>query len=423
MKKLLLSVLALTALGCGVELDRSSEVKTLRVLGMHKTKSYAQPGDEVTFSMLWYDPEGRDVRPQWFVMPNIPGVTGPPDTLPDDLFSGTLFPTCVNPPQDSYYGCLAVLAGLTSREAFQQLTDLDVDPLPAERDAEQLRQDSITVRVPRSTTSLSGFIQLPHSQTCSARANDAPNDPLAEVGECSSMLHGTQDPRQPELGSLFMWYALCPGELKFDDSVEEGFPLICLDDDGNPLGPDDYVLGYSQIYVYEDLVNRNPVMRPGMEIDGERVDACVGVECLADTSEPPTECGDGVACLDVCTKSNEDDCDEVDIKPIVPQAFTCNDDGEPDANGDGECANAERDEVAFEAYDRNQTEQMWIRYYADQGRMSSEVRLLNDALQGWNSDYGTKLRVPTEPGPVTIWAVAADNRGGQNWVRAHAVVR
>jgi hypothetical protein len=66
---------------------------------------------------------------------------------------------------------------------------------------------------------------------------------------------------------------------------------------------------------------------------------------------------------------------------------------------------------------------MWIRYYTDHGRMASEVRLLNDAVAGWNSDYGTELRIPIEPGPLTIWAVAADNRGGQNWVRAQALVR
>jgi hypothetical protein len=398
-------------------------VETLRVLGVHKTKSYAQPGDEVTFSMLWHDPEGRDVKPQWFVLPDIPGLTSAPGTLPDDLFGGALFPTCINPPQDSYYGCLGVLAGLTSRDVFQQLTGLDVDPLPLEQNADPLRQDTITVRVPRSTTPLQGLAQLPHAQTCRARSNDAGGDQPAALGECQGMLHPTQDPRQPDLGSLFMWYTLCPGELVFDESVKEGFPLLCLDDDGDPYGPDDYVLGYSQIFIYDELVNRNPILDAKMEIDGQRVDACLGTECLEQPEDPPTECGDGVACLDVCTKADEDDCGEVDIKPLIPQFFSCDAQGQPDDAGDLECSNAERDQIAFQAYGRTQTEQMWIRYYTDHGRMGSEVRLLNDALEGWNTDYGTKLRVPNEPGPLTIWAVAADNRGGQNWVRAHAVVR
>jgi hypothetical protein len=75
------------------------------------------------------------------------------------------------------------------------------------------------------------------------------------------------------------------------------------------------------------------------------------------------------------------------------------------------------------AYGREGSEQMWIRYYVDQGRAASEVRLLNDSQTGWNEDYGTELRLPKEEGPITIWAVTYDNRGGQNWVRAFAYAK
>jgi hypothetical protein len=87
------------------------------------------------------------------------------------------------------------------------------------------------------------------------------------------------------------------------------------------------------------------------------------------------------------------------------------------------CPNAEPDTLSVLAYGRSGIEQMWIRYYVDRGRASSEVRLLNDSQLGWNDDYGTNLRIPNEEGPVTIWAVTYDNRGGQNWVRAHAYVK
>jgi hypothetical protein len=80
---LLAGLLALgSALGCGPEFDPSSEVTTLRVLGLKKDKPYAQPGDTVQLQLLWHDAKGRDVQ--------------------------TLFiDGCVNPPGDLYYGCFA----------------------------------------------------------------------------------------------------------------------------------------------------------------------------------------------------------------------------------------------------------------------------------------------------------------------------
>ncbi len=66
---------------------------------------------------------------------------------------------------------------------------------------------------------------------------------------------------------------------------------------------------------------------------------------------------------------------------------------------------------------------MWIRYYADGGSLGSQVRLLNDATTGWNNDYGTTFRAPKKKGPMHIWAVVQDNRGGASWVRVPIMVQ
>lgn len=257
--------------------------------------------------------------------------------------------------------------------------------------------DSVTITVPQSTQEVEtalGRFQIPRSESC---------DPMDS--ECRSVYHEPPDDKLPDFGSLFMFFALCPGSLSFDASIKEGFGLLCRDEDGNALGASDFVFGYSQIFLYENFQNENPVI-DGMRIGGEVAEnACVGLDCLNDDEEPPEECTSGVICLDACTKADEDDCPEIDVKPILEEA-----------------KNVESDSVAEQAYGRDYEEQMWIRYYTDRGRMASEVRLLNDAVAGWNSDYGTELRVPQEPGPITIWAVVADNRGGQNWVRVRAVV-
>jgi hypothetical protein len=77
-----------SALGCGPEFNPSSEVTTLRVMGVKKDKPYAQPGEQVSLKLLWHDPKGRtDVQ---------------------RAFIGG----CVNPLGDLYYGCF---------ESFQRL--------------------------------------------------------------------------------------------------------------------------------------------------------------------------------------------------------------------------------------------------------------------------------------------------------------
>src|SRR5690606_12215025 len=41
--------------GCGPELDRISELKTLRILGVKKSAPYARPGESVELEMFWED--------------------------------------------------------------------------------------------------------------------------------------------------------------------------------------------------------------------------------------------------------------------------------------------------------------------------------------------------------------------------------
>jgi hypothetical protein len=415
---LLLGSLALT--GCGAELDRSSKVETLRVIGVHKSASYARAGEEVSFSMLWHDPKGRDITPVWFAVPEaaVSLLVDPlaeqldaeplPDAATAALWqnSDVLLPLCTNPERDSYAGCLGLhaLAFGSSPGAVALLSR------PG---------DSLTLRAPVSIVSHPKFAGngLPAVQDCPGQAGadaaDAEGEPSLGAYTCGSIYHPPPDADDlPNFGSMFAFFALCAGQLEYDASVKEGFGLLCLDEDDEPLGPADFVFGYSQVFLYADLRNANPVLE-GMLVDGEEASACLGLECLED-GDPPEECGDGVPCLDVCEEEDEDNCPEIKIKPIIPRSYDCD---------SGSCDNAERDELAQLAYGRSVGEQMWIRYYADQGEMASEVKLLNDATTGWNSDFGTELRLPQEAGPVRIWAVAYDNRGGQNWVRVDAVAQ
>ncbi|HEY6723351.1 MAG TPA: hypothetical protein VI197_04940 [Polyangiaceae bacterium] len=430
MKKwLALCVLGLT--GCGAELERSSEVETLRVLGVHKSQSYAKAGEQVTFSMLWHDPEGREITPVWFAAteaemdlvsraleldcdptadPADPDCEclSDPEACPESEGarpwdpSDALLPLCANPPRDTYYECL-------------QLHNVLADPTL--RALASKPGESITLNVPTSTVvppseQLPSDFGLPSLKPCKD---------VSDSFECRGAYHEPPDRNLPDFGSMFVFFALCPGELDFEN-VREGFGLVCNDETGEAFGPDDFQFGYSQIFLYDEIENHNPVVE-GIALDGVEVPAaCIGPACLEGEDELPVGCDGDIPCFKVCTESNEDDCPEIDVKPIIFERVPCSDSDDGPGCDDAERNNAERDEVAKIAYGRNSEEQMWIRYYANQGRMASEVRLLNDATTGWNSDYGTELRLPQEPGPLRVWAVVYDNRGGQDWVRVDAYV-
>ena len=84
------ALVALSALGCGVDFDPASKVSTLRVLAVQKDKPYARPGDSVTLQLLWHDPSfalGAEPAPEiaWLAScENPPGDFGCGDGMTGD---------------------------------------------------------------------------------------------------------------------------------------------------------------------------------------------------------------------------------------------------------------------------------------------------------------------------------------------------
>jgi hypothetical protein len=67
-------------------------------------------------------------------------------------------------------------------------------------------------------------------------------------------------------------------------------------------------------------------------------------------------------------------------------------------------------------------QQMWVAYHSTNGEFTKGLRLVEDATQGWNEDNGTEWTAPAEPGPVRLWGVIRDNRGGTAWVEGKIIV-
>jgi len=327
------------ATACGPELTPISEVESLRIIGVRKSASYAQPGEKVQMQMLWED--GRD-------------------SVPDDvdIFFGFW---CLNPLGDTYVGCLNQSGNVQPQFA--------------------VNQSNFELTIPED-----------------------------------SLQPSVLDTNLPDYGTAVVFYGICNGTLDVSSlgspppegtDLGEGVLPTCKDADGAALGPDDFIVGFSKVFIYEELRNENPRIT-GIQVDGKDVAIdCIDEDC--DGPFPPLEmegCEEGIACIESC----EEDGDFTTCPEIALEAVVDRDSAELDALGNLG-ASTELEEF------------IWVSYLADRGRITPPLKLVNDARSGWNPDLETSIYAPKEKGPMRIWAVARDNRGGASWIRIPAYVK
>jgi hypothetical protein len=218
------------------------------------------------------------------------------------------------------------------------------------------------------------------------------------------------EPGQPRYGLYIVFFAVCAGKIELAPEANAssggstGLPIRCLDAAGNALASEDFVVGYTSIYSFEGVSNRNPSLSLDAGGQGEFLVAgqAVPADCVGDACQ-------GAAALDVdckatperCVKACADDgdpaCPAIEVQPLIEKKV-------------------EPDDVSSKLFGTPVTEQMWVNYYVDRGGIS-EVRLLNDSTSGWNEKYRGQLRAPKDTGSLQVWAVAHDNRGGMEFSR------
>lgn len=312
---LLASLLGLAACG-GDTFDPPNQVKGVRVLAVKKSAAYAAPGEKVRLDILYWD-----------------GKSKPSEQREVEV---TWFAGCTNPAGDLYYGC------------YPQLADLFEGTMSA--DKLKLIGTGSTFEVTIPSDIVSSRPPRPDGST--------------------------------PYGLSYVFFAACPGKLgppKPGKEAESGLPVGCYDENGDALGPDDFVAGYTSIYAYDELRNQNPVMH-ALQFEGNenevRVPRCTGSPCRSYT-----------------------------LKALIDPS------------------SAELDPLADPAPDGSPIqEQIWLNYYATAGTLSHPAALVNDAIRGWNDRNESGWEPPREPGTVMIWAVVRDNRGGVDWKRVKVVV-
>lgn len=213
----------------------------------------------------------------------------------------------------------------------------------------------------------------------------------------------------PYYGIAYVFFLACAGEIRPVPQEGTGaagsFPIGCFKTGTNErLGQDSFVPGYTQVYAFADgRTNENPVVT-GMSIDGKRFlkDDIIEVEACPITADErlgPPGCG---------RADPSKDCKNYEIDITLPE-----DDG----------LVAEIDPDARQPDGTNLRESVWVDYFADKGSFNAPIKLVSDAVEGVQDSHSVDYSPPADAGPVRIWAVVHDARGGQRVVTRNLRVK
>lgn len=359
-----LAVAALMA--CGAEdFEPVSKVQSVRVLAARVDKPYARPGDTVTMDLLTYD--GRREQP-----------------LPMRTY--WLPVVCVNPTNDAYYACfqqllggggdggvapIVVLPGSQGGDGGAPEAGVGVGGAGAGGGAGAAALAAIL----RPGVDLGPYLHEGNQFTFTL-----PQD----IIQTHPPVPGFPTP----YGIAIAFNITCAGRVQLVErsASETGplyMPLGCFDDQGNKLGADDFVLGFSRVYAYDTQTNTNPVVS-GVTWEGAPVNLATGVV------------------VDHCTTEKVEDCPKKKVAVLVTPESQ---EARPGESSD------------------NLNERLYATYYVTDGKLGSEVRILYEINQGAVPDSYNEFQAPKAVGLQHMWIIARDNRGGATWVDFNVDVR
>jgi hypothetical protein len=356
--------------GCAPPFDPPSKLSSLRLLAVTADKPYANPGDTVHFAITLEDALSTERSRNVEIV----------------WFAG-----CFDPPGDAYYACYPQITGL--------LTAAGGKP-PA------------------------GLFGIGRTFDLTLPEDIISRRPLPKAG--------------PHYGIGYVFFAACAGKLQPIAPQGSGsagsFPFGCFDDQGNPLGAESFVPGYTQVYSFEDgRANKNPI---ASAITLKEQGALGEAHPLASDDEGSPagsggSGGNGAGGTSATSggASGASPYDHVSRCALGEQdlgASGCDKSGasctvyELDVTVDPSVGEVDPDATSSDGSPL--FESVWVDYYVDGGDLASGIKLLNDPVTGFVSDRSVAWYAPATPGRVTVWAVVHDSRGGTSVLRRFVVV-
>jgi hypothetical protein len=396
--------LALATCG-GASFDDPSVIKGLRVIAVQKSAPYPKPGEQVNIKLLFWDAKSTEEEPR-------------------NLFVAISPVPCENPKGDLYYNCLAQFGGSPDGGSDQpdagDIPDGGEVPDAAGLGAMSGPGTATSLRPPRAianattgTPGVAGFLPATRQTLSRFRNVSASSFVRATRSEEISALQDINHTREVTVrissdiidkhavtpgvvpyGLAYVLFIACAGTPRpVSNPGPNELPFGCFDANDRKLGSDDFVIGYTSMYVYNERVNANPV------IDDLLFDNASLANSTMDES--------AVRHVPSCKDSDRSKCPKYAFQLAVNRSQTVEIDDDPNAKTpDGQPLQ----------------EQAWVSYYLTAGELKSSVRLVNDATRGWNDQNGTEFTAPAEPGPVRFFGVVHDNRGGVAWAEGKIIV-
>lgn len=206
----------------------------------------------------------------------------------------------------------------------------------------------------------------------------------------------------PYYGIAYVFFLACAGDIRpippEGDSAAGSFPIGCFATGTDQrLGADSFIPGYTQVYAFDDgRTNDNPVIE-GLTFDGKKlpegeIKAVKRCEVSADDRLGAPGCG---------RPDPFEECKSHTIDIILPK----------DDN-----LVAEIDPDGKQVDGSSLRESVWVDYFTEKGTFKADVKLVADSVEGVQNSHDVEWVAPPEPGPVRIWAVIHDARGGQRVV-------
>ncbi len=330
----------------------------LTLIAVEASPPSANPGDRVELELTYFDP---------LTLRDVGGADG---GLEDDSepLQIAWFGGCHNPPRESATGCLPQLgqAAATAVELLEEGDAQDVDP-------ELLSQLGFGPR----------FVM------------QIPDEPVSDRQ------------RRPDLvpfGVSYAFFGICRGEFTLLPEALELLPVDCVDRDGVEVDERDFLIGFTTIYVYDDIVNDSPEVS-GIEFDGERIETAT---CTQDDDCSALGRSFEYACHEEqCiprVKACAGDCESISVAPIVDR-----DVGELDATS-----------VAIGQEPKR--ELVWVKYHAV-GSLDRRESLIMDRDGELRERFAAKWTPPGRADIVVpVFAVVQDSRGGTTPTRVDVMM-